>query len=563
MKTKRSTISFLLTFIMVISLFTPINVAAASELSTTVNVAEIMKYGNTPLTLKSEELFAAGYNYGDILNVSFLNNALKLPLCNNYSDVDSGCPGVFVKGENILLAINMGDFATSYGIATKSTLEDGSIIWTLVDGVNAPINVSISMSEAGGYYDEYILHQLSYSNSRTDYPGLSDEQFANFRMVSTTGIGKGRLYRSASPINPKISRNKYADEAYKKVGVNVIMDLADSEDVARSYDGYDSSYYSNQQHIFLNMDVDFASDDFKTKLAKGLKFFADNPGVYGVHCTEGKDRAGFTTAIIECLMGASYDEVVSDYMVTFYNYYGITTDDVRYETIANSNIRKSLARAFEVTDIENTDLSRAAEKFIKSIGLSDEDIIKLKANLGSDAEEDDRENNIAAKANAVDKTGIIFTEGVDSLKYKEVGFIFEADGKTVRRSTNTVYTSINGSQFAVSDFDGAKYIYSFTIEDIADAETEIKVTPYFIGINGSEIKGKEETYSLARLNIDGTVVPMAVYSNDDTISNGAIVLYGANEIAENSPVEEKVTYGEPNKKETDIPKTEIVKEVLD
>ena len=262
-------------------------------------------------------------------------------------------------------------------------------------------------------------------------------------------------------------------------------------------------------------------------------------------------------------MGASYDEVVSDYMVTFYNYYGITTDDVRYETIANSNIRKSLARAFEVTDIENTDLSRAAEKFIKSIGLSDEDIIKLKANLGNDAEEDDRENNIAAKANAVDKTGIIFTEGVDSLKYKEVGFIFEADGKTVRRSTNTVYTSINGSQFAVSDFDGAKYIYSFTIEDIADAETEIKVTPYFIGINGSEIKGKEETYSLARLNIDGTVVPMAVYSNDDTISNGAIVLYGANEIAENSPVEEKVTYGEPNKKETDIPKTEIVKEVLD
>ena len=454
----------------------------------------------------------------------------------------------------------MGDFATTYGIATKSTAEDNSVVWTFADGVKSPINVSISMNEAGGYYDEYILHQLSYSNNRLDYPKLSDEQFANFRMVGTTGIGKGRLYRSSSPVNPKISRNKYADEAYKKVGVNVIMNLADSEDVARSYDGYDSSYYSEQQHIFLNMDVDFASDDFKTKLAKGLKFFADNPGVYGVHCTEGKDRAGFTTAIIECLMGASYDEVVSDYMVTFYNYYGITVDDARYDVVANSNIRKSLAKAFEVTDIENTDLSMAAEKFLKSIGLSDKDIIKLKANLGSDAEEFDREKNIEAKANAVDKTGIIFTSGVDSLKYKEVGFIFEADGKTVRRSTNTVYTSVNGSQFVPGDFDGAKYIYSFTIDDIADAETEIKVTPYFIGINGSRIKGKETTYSLSGLNSGGSVVPVAVYSNDDTISGGAIVLYGANENAENSDVEAEVTYGGPDKKETDIPKTEIIEE---
>ena len=211
-----------------------------------------------------------------------------------------------------------------------------------------------------------------------------------------------------------------------------------------------------------------------------------------------------------------------------------------------------------MTDIENTDLSMAAEKYIKSCGLSDEDITKLKANLAADAKENNSENNIEVKANAADKTGIIFTSGVDSLNYKEVGFIFEANGKTVRRSTNTVYTSVTGSQFAADDFDGAKYIYSFTIEDIADAETEIKVTPYFIGINGSETKGKEETYSLARLDSDNSAVPIAVYSNDDTLS-GAAVLYDADENAENSPAEEE----KPDKKETDIPKTEVVEEVLD
>ena len=119
MENKRRTVSFLLTFIMVISLFAPVNVMAANELSTTINEADIQKFGNVPLMLKGDELMFEGYSYGDILNVSFLDHELKLPLCNTYSDVEIGCPAIIARNSDtpVLLAINMGDFATSYGIA--------------------------------------------------------------------------------------------------------------------------------------------------------------------------------------------------------------------------------------------------------------------------------------------------------------------------------------------------------------------------------------------------------------------------------------------------------------
>ena len=360
-----------------------------SKLSATAEAANIQKYGNVVLSLTCDEIKAAGYEYGDILKVSFLGKKIKVPFVSNYSDVDTGKPAILARSgdTNVLLAINMGDFATTYGIAVKTVHEDNTIEWNYAEGVTGPVKVKITMKKAGGYYDEFVLHQLSASNERTDYPDLSDEQYANFRMVTTTGIGKGVLYRTSSPINPKNNRNTYADAAIKSAGVTVVVNLADDEETARGYEGFDDSYYSTTSFVTLNMPVDFASDEFKDKLAKGFRFIAENPGTYAIHCTEGKDRAGFATAIIECLMGATYDEVVEDYMTTFYNYYGVTKDDARYAVIVNSNIAKSLKAAFTFTkkdkkrDLKTADLAACAKKYLKSIGLTNAEIKALKKNL--------------------------------------------------------------------------------------------------------------------------------------------------------------------------------------
>ena len=166
------------------------------------------------------------------------------------------------------------------------------------------------------------------------------------------------------------------------------MNLADDESTVKSYEDYDASYYATTNYIALNMGVDFTAEEFRAKLAEGLRFFAANPGVYAVHCTEGKDRAGLVSALLEIFMGARYDEVVGDYMTTFYNYYGVTPADERYENIANSNIVKTLSRAFGVENLKTADLKMCAEQYIKSIGLSDTEISALRDNLAAEHNRD-------------------------------------------------------------------------------------------------------------------------------------------------------------------------------
>ena len=349
----------------------------------------ISKYGNIALKVTAKSLMDQGYAYGDMLTVTIIGQELEMPLCSDYSDVDNGalvCRAVN-DGSNdenkVILAINMGDLATTLGIVEKVATDDElGFTWNLK--VDQPVEITIAMKEKGGYSDELMLHQLVRTNNREDYANLTDEEYANFRNVKTTGMGAYALFRSSSPIDPELNRNKEADEALNNAGVRTVMNLSDSEKKMKSYDGYPNSYYSQREIIPLNLAMDFFSEEFSAGLAKGMEFFASHEGPYLVHCMEGKDRAGITSAILECLMGATAEEVAADYMVTYYNYYGVEPGTHKYVAIRKGNIDKNLARLFGVDDIYQSglDLAASAEKYLRSIGLDDDTIIRLKENLG-------------------------------------------------------------------------------------------------------------------------------------------------------------------------------------
>lgn len=361
---------------------------AAETDGTEITVVDIQKYGNLVLSIPGSELLAQGFAYGDVVNVTINGQVYEMPICSNYSDVDQGsliCRVVIKEdlGEDyILLAINMGDLATTAGIATKEKIEaDPGYVWHYNEGVTEPVTVSFAMKEQGGYYDQWVMHQLVRSENREDYPALTDTEFANFRPIEMGDIAPGRLYRSSSPVNPEINRNKYADEAARAAGVKTFINLADNEETMRQYEGFADSYYSGQSIIGLNLGVDFAAEDFKAGLAQGLRFLATQEGPYLVHCTEGKDRAGFVSAILECLMGGSQEEIVADYMVTYYNYYGVEPGTEQYDIVANSNIRKSLCTAFGLSTLEGADLSACAEAYLQGLGLTVEEIGAIRTNL--------------------------------------------------------------------------------------------------------------------------------------------------------------------------------------
>ena len=132
--------------------------------------------------------------------------------------------------------------------------------------------------------------------------------------------------------------------------------------------------------------IDTGAKSPKTGLATGLRYFTTHEGPYLVHCPEGKDRAGFVSALLECYMGATYDEVVADYMVTYYNYYGVTkeAEPAKYDAILRSNIVKTLQTAFGVEDLKTADLKQEATDFFKELGLTDAELTTLTANLSKE-----------------------------------------------------------------------------------------------------------------------------------------------------------------------------------
>ena len=338
-------ISLFLVLMLVIGLIPAMAETAVETATVTTSVTEIQKYGNMVLEVKGTDLLGIGYAYGDLVTVTLLGQDYDMPIGSNYSDVDQGSMIVRVvvkedlSEDYVLIAINMGDLATAAGVATKETIEDApGYVWNLNEGVEEPVEVVITLKEAGAYYDRWVMNQLVRSENREDYPDLSDEQFANFRAVTTTGMGAGKLYRSSSPVNPEIGRNTYADTAAAEAGVKTFMNLADNDETMQSYEGFAESYYSQQNIIGLNLGVDFAAEDFCAGLAEGFRFIATHEGPYLVHCNEGKDRAGFTAAVLECLMGATSEEITADYMVTYYNYYGVEPGTEQYDVIANANI---------------------------------------------------------------------------------------------------------------------------------------------------------------------------------------------------------------------------------
>ena len=358
-------------------------------------ILEISKYGNIVLTISPDSMRELGYEPADLVLVRIGSAEMEMPIGTSYTDADSGEPICCYKlsaskgVEEVVLAINGGNLTEVMGIAEYEKIEeDPGFTWHLIGGLELPVTVTISMVQKQGYAEEYQMHQLggTRSNKRSDYAQLSDEEFANFRAVETTGMGVGTLYRSSSPVLPAYSRNAEADAAMQTALIRTVMNMADSEEAMKGYPDYILSYYSQCDIIALDMKVDFASAEFRAALADGFRYLASHEGPYLIHCQEGKDRTGFACAILECLMGASAEEVVEDYMITYYNFYGIGPDSEQYARIADSNIKASLSAAFGVDAIDDpsVDLAAEAEEYLLEIGMSGEEIAALKTRLAQE-----------------------------------------------------------------------------------------------------------------------------------------------------------------------------------
>ena len=354
-----------------------------TEISATIieDTLDLFYYASMNLNFKADS-FLTIFEHGDIVTL----------MVDGYDTVD--VPVVEYRGE-----VSVGEFLLSVGDGTGYvTLEvlngDPAEAIGIGRDVKFPINVVVKMKEKGGYIKYLEMRQhLTMSYYLESYPTLSIEEFANFRKVNTTGMGEGVLYRSSSPIDPSLGRNLYADSLAKVAGVATFVDFAETVDYAITYRDFADSYYATQNAIFLGVPPAFVNKVFKDGLVKGYRFMIEHEGPYLLHCTYGMDRTGFSIAVLEALMGATADEIKTDYAKTFINYCSVV-DNVQVALTQNHvdllkdiiamNMRNSYHTVgVDISDFDNADLAAATEKYLVALGMEQAEVDALKNRLKS------------------------------------------------------------------------------------------------------------------------------------------------------------------------------------
>lgn len=340
-----------------------------------VGVEEDPMFGNVFADISEDEFNALGFSYGDSVNVTFSNGRTieDIPYYTGYYTPAKAMLVVAYPGNDRIL------IAKNYGILWKE--------FALSPGDTA----RISLAEPGKYRDIQEVLGKRYANDREAYE--SDEEFANYRNVKTGRISDDTLYRSASPCDNKYNRASYTDDLIRKDKIRTILDLGDGkEDIEDliSRDDFASPYFRSLHEagavIPVNLTIDYTGDEFREKLCRGLRLMTDGEGPYLVNCLEGKDRTGFVLALLEALTGASYDEMLTDYMLSYENYFGLDrqSDPKAYEMIKTSHFDpmfRYMTGLDDVADATQARIELGAEEFLLGGGMTPFEVRLLKERL--------------------------------------------------------------------------------------------------------------------------------------------------------------------------------------
>ncbi len=325
-------------------------------------IVSVDKYGNVMTDITPEMVAASGVAVGDVVVLEIGDHVLVLPFVTTYGDVDRGIPLMRARDTGVQLAINYGNFAETYGVSEGT-------------------EVSVYLKEKGAYLSEIEIRHLEKLENREDYE--SDEAFANFREVTAGNIKPGVLYRVSHP-SLGDDRSSYAAALIEKYGINTILNLSDTPEEFEANLAHSDYYRALNERgniIAVGMGVDFAAQEFTEKFKTVLEFMIDHDGPYTVHCVEGKDRAGIVVAVLQGLSGATVDEIVEDYMVSYENYFKVEKGTEGYKLVSKI-MYDQLCEMNNGEPVTDANLKAVVVNYLKNmVGLDDGQIEKLEAIL--------------------------------------------------------------------------------------------------------------------------------------------------------------------------------------
>ena len=324
------------------------------------------EFGAAMLDFTETDMTKAGFTLGDVVSITVDGKEIVMPYYDGYYTRN---------GEYLCVAYptypSICFTANNVGLPEELMGLEGHA-------------VTVRMKEKGGCIDVQQALSMKYTNDREDYDLISDAAFANARGVSAGKMASGILYRSSSPFSNEINRAKYVSEYLEQAKVMTVLNLTDTEEKMAAYDmpAYSRSLWEGGQVILCPLKADPTADDYNQRLVAALKELPSRPAPYVVHCTEGKDRTGYVCALLEGLCGATYEEIVADYLITYDNYYQITPvkDPALCNTLVSLRLNTCLMYYAGVTDeaqLPEVDYAKAFASYLLSHGMSQQQLDAL------------------------------------------------------------------------------------------------------------------------------------------------------------------------------------------
>jgi protein tyrosine/serine phosphatase len=216
-------------------------------------------------------------------------------------------------------------------------------------------------------------------------------ELTNFREICMGNMKNGVIYRGSYPV---FRLDKERDETYTELvleaGINCIINLAGNEkdvEALASLAPWYNTLLLNNRVIGLDIQFDFDFSDkfeydiFNYRLRQGFKFLIMHDGPFLIHCNAGADRTGFVAAIIELLFGASIDEVIYDYLLSYGKEFADAKDkEINLITGRNINGQINAVINGKINDSDNLQ-ANIETYFLEKIGLTIEELESIKGKL--------------------------------------------------------------------------------------------------------------------------------------------------------------------------------------
>ena len=336
------------------------------EPTITGKITSYNEFGAAMLDFTQADMTEAGFTLGDVISITVDDIVLIMPYYDGYYTRN---------GEYLCVAYptypSICFTANNIGLPEELTGLEGH-------------TVVIKMVEKGGRLDVQTALSMSYTLDRKDYPDFTDEQFANARTSKGGRLASGVLHRSSSPFCDDINRAYYVSEYMESEKVMTVLNLADTEEKMKSYDmpPYSRQLWEEGNVILCPLKADPTADDFNKRLIAALKELPSRPAPYIVHCMEGKDRTGYVCALLEGLCGATYEEIVDDYLITYNNFFHLNPGNSPElcNTLVSLRLNTCLMYYAGVSDeaqLPNVDYAKAFSAYLLSHGMNHQQLDAL------------------------------------------------------------------------------------------------------------------------------------------------------------------------------------------